>query len=148
MLTGDIWGGVWGMSGGCLGVSEWYSWKSEALGCVWGVSGFSVLAVWSRNTILAQPGKAHFFKACQREIIKPNDFCQPYSILQGRKTQIPTKHIRAPPISMNTTQISPGHPPGILQTPPRHVQGTKDDNRHQQRQRASPRHPKTLTGAV
>ena len=36
-------GGVCGISGGCLGVSEWYSWISEALGCVWGVSGFSVL---------------------------------------------------------------------------------------------------------
>ena len=49
---------------------------------------------------------------------------------------------------MNTTQISPGHPPDILQTPPRHLQGTRDANRCQQRQRASPRHPKTLTGAV
>ena len=46
-------GGVWRMSGGCLGVSEWNSWKSEALGFVWGVSGFSVLAVWSQSTILA-----------------------------------------------------------------------------------------------
>ena len=50
-------GGVWGMSGGFLEVSEWYSWISEALGCFWGVSGFSVLAVWSHNTILAQPWK-------------------------------------------------------------------------------------------
>ena len=47
-------GGVWGMSGGYLGVSKWYSWKSEAFGWVWGVYGFSVPAVWSRNTILAQ----------------------------------------------------------------------------------------------
>ena len=31
--------GVWGMSGGYLGVSEWYSWKLEALGCVWGYLG-------------------------------------------------------------------------------------------------------------
>ena len=54
----EMCGGVWGMSGGCLGVSEWYSWKSEALECVCGVSGFSVLAVWSHNTILAQPWKA------------------------------------------------------------------------------------------
>ena len=27
------------MSGGYLGVSEWYSWKSKALGCVWGYLG-------------------------------------------------------------------------------------------------------------
>ena len=65
LLPGDVWGvsvgclgGVWGMSGGCLEVSEWYSWKSEAIGCVWGVSGFSSLAVWRHNTILAQPWKA------------------------------------------------------------------------------------------
>ena len=32
-------GGVWEMSGGYLGVSEWYSWKSKALGCVWGYLG-------------------------------------------------------------------------------------------------------------
>ena len=48
-------GGVCGMSWGCLGVSEWYLWKSEVHGCVGGVSGFSVLAVWSKNTSLAQP---------------------------------------------------------------------------------------------
>ena len=37
-------GHVWGVSGGCLGgvqgISEWYSQKSEVLGCVWWVSGF------------------------------------------------------------------------------------------------------------
>ena len=32
-------GGVWGMSGGYLGVSEWYSWKLKALGFVWGYLG-------------------------------------------------------------------------------------------------------------
>ena len=32
-------GGVWGMSGGNQGVSEWYSWKSKALSCVWGFLG-------------------------------------------------------------------------------------------------------------
>ena len=48
-------GGVWEESEGCLGVSEWYSWKLEALEYVWGVYGFSILAVWSENTILAQP---------------------------------------------------------------------------------------------
>ena len=44
-----------GVSGGCLGgvwgISEWYLWKLEALGCAWGVCGFSVLKVWSKNTI-------------------------------------------------------------------------------------------------
>ena len=40
---------------GCLEVSECHSWNLEALGCVWGVSGFSFLAVWSQNTILAHP---------------------------------------------------------------------------------------------
>ena len=39
-------------------LSEWGSWKSEAIGCVWGISGFASLAVWSQNTILAQPWKA------------------------------------------------------------------------------------------
>ena len=43
---------------------------------------------------------------------------------------------------MNTTQISPGHPPDIS----REQEMPTDDNRRQQRQRASPRHPKTLTG--
>ena len=51
--------GVWGMSRGCLWVFEWHSWKSEVLRCVWGVSGFSVLAVCSCSTTLAQPWKAH-----------------------------------------------------------------------------------------
>ena len=37
-------GGVWGMSVWCFGASEWYSFKSEALGCVWGLSGFSLLS--------------------------------------------------------------------------------------------------------
>ena len=32
-------GGVWWMSVGCLEVSAWHSWKSEALGCVWGYLG-------------------------------------------------------------------------------------------------------------
>ena len=54
-------GGVCGISGGCPGIFEWYSWKSEALGCVWGVSGLSVLAVWSQNTILAQPQNGTIF---------------------------------------------------------------------------------------
>ena len=54
-------GDVLGVYGGCLMVSEWYLWKSEALECIWGVSGFSVLAVRNHNTILAQPWKGHFF---------------------------------------------------------------------------------------
>ena len=41
--------------------SVWYSWKSEALGCVWGVSGFSVLAVWSQNTSFEKPWKVWLF---------------------------------------------------------------------------------------
>ena len=47
-------GGIWGVYGGCLMVSEWYVWKSEALTCVWRVYGLSVLAVQSHNTILAK----------------------------------------------------------------------------------------------
>ena len=54
-------GGIWGVYGGCLMVSEWYLWKSEALTCVWRVSGLSVLAVQSHNTILAKPWKAQLF---------------------------------------------------------------------------------------
>ena len=53
-------GGVWEDPEGCLGVSEWYSWKLEALEYVWGVYGFSILAVWSENTILAQPWMVRF----------------------------------------------------------------------------------------
>ena len=45
MFPGDALGVSGAMSGWCLGASEWYSFKSEALGCVWGLSGFSVLAV-------------------------------------------------------------------------------------------------------
>ena len=47
--------------GRCLDVLEWYSWTSEALGCVCGASGFSVPAVWGYNTILAKPWKTQFF---------------------------------------------------------------------------------------
>ena len=54
-------GGVWWMSGGCLEVSEWNSWTSEALRCVWGVSGFSVLALWSHNTIWHSPERHDLF---------------------------------------------------------------------------------------
>ena len=61
--------GVWGMSEGCLWVFEWYSWKSEMLECVWGVSGSSILAVWSCNTTLAQPWKAQFFSPDHTEAL-------------------------------------------------------------------------------
>ena len=54
-------GVIRGMFGGCLGKAEWYSWKSEAHKCVWGVYGFSSLAVWSENTILVQPRTVRFF---------------------------------------------------------------------------------------
>ena len=51
------WQVLWMACGGIkLVILEW-----EAPGCVFGISGFSVLAVWSRNTILAQSRKAHFF---------------------------------------------------------------------------------------
>ena len=66
------------MSGRCLGwclgggqrISEWYSWKLELLGCGLGVSGFLALAVWSRNTILAQAWKAWLFSSDHTEISK------------------------------------------------------------------------------
>ena len=54
-------GDVWGISGGCMWVFQWYSWKSEMFGCDFGVSGFSILAVWSCNATLAQPWKAQLF---------------------------------------------------------------------------------------
>ena len=44
---------------------------------------------------------------------------------------------------MNTTQISPGHPPDILQTPPRHLQGTRDANRWQQTPTETKSQPET-----
>ena len=45
--------GYLGGDGGCLMVSKWYLWKSRALKCGWGISGLSVLAVRSYNTLLA-----------------------------------------------------------------------------------------------
>ena len=56
------------------------------------------------------------------------------SILQGLRTQILHKHIRAPPISMNITQTAPRHLPDIPQTYPGSMtcqQTTKDYNRRQ-----------------
>ena len=52
---------------------------------------------------------------------------------------IPTKNIRAPQISMNTTQI----PQDTPQTPPRHLQRTQNFNRHQQTPTDANRHPQT-----
>ena len=55
----DFPGDVWGLLRGCLcgvwGVSEWYSWKLEALRRVLGVSGIPVLTVWSHYIISAHP---------------------------------------------------------------------------------------------
>ena len=86
-------------AGGCLGVSDWYSWKSEALGCVWGYLASqslqygAVTLFWhslerpiffsSDHTETSKYQNVHmsaqqewlglaifqFFKACQRKII-------------------------------------------------------------------------------
>ena len=63
-------GGVCGISGGCLGVSEWYSWISEALGCVWGVSGFSVLQYGAKTPFWHNPKKHNFFSSNHTETSK------------------------------------------------------------------------------
>ena len=57
------------------------------------------------------------------------------------ETNIPPKHIRAPPISMNTTQISFRHPPDNPVASPRNTT-------YQQTPTDTHRHPKTQTGAV
>ena len=62
--------GVWGISGGCLGISEWFSWKLEALRRVWGVSGIPVLTVWSRSIFLAQPWNPQLFSLDHSETSK------------------------------------------------------------------------------
>ena len=62
--------GVWEVSGGCLGISEWYSWKLEALRCVWGVSGIPVHTVWSRSIFLAQPWNPQLFSLDHSETSK------------------------------------------------------------------------------
>ena len=59
-----------GVFRGCLGVSEGYSWKLEALRRVWGVTGIPVLTVWSRNIILAQPWNAQLFLLDQTKASK------------------------------------------------------------------------------
>ena len=69
----DIWSSM-EMSGGvfrgCLGVSEGYSWKLEALRRVWGVTEIPVLTVWSRNIILVQPWNAQLFLLDQTKASK------------------------------------------------------------------------------
>ena len=54
MFAGDALGVSGGCLGGVWGHLEWYSFISEVFGCVWGLSGFSVLAVWSQNTNLTK----------------------------------------------------------------------------------------------
>ena len=72
-------GGEWGMSGGGGGVSlwvfEWYSWKYMVMGCVWGVSGSSVLTVWNYNTTMAQTWKAQLFLFDHSETSKYQNVC-------------------------------------------------------------------------
>ena len=63
-------GGVCGMSGGCLGVSEWYSWKSEALGYVSGVSGFSVLQYGAKTPFWHNSKRHNFFSSDHTETSK------------------------------------------------------------------------------
>ena len=53
------------------------------------------------------------------------------------------KRIRAPPISINTTQNTPRHHPDIPQTPPRQLQGTQHANRRQQTPTDTTRHTQT-----
>ena len=67
LVSWDVWEVSGKMPGGW---SEWYSWKLELLWCGLGVSGFLALAVWSRNTILAQPWKAWLFSSDHTEISK------------------------------------------------------------------------------
>ena len=61
MFAGDALGVSGGCLGGVWGHLEWHSFKSEVLVCVWGLSGFSVPAVWSQNTNLATPWKVWCF---------------------------------------------------------------------------------------
>ena len=55
-------GVVYGMSGWCLGVYEWYSWKLEALRRILGVSGIPVLTELSCLSMSdTQPWNPQFF---------------------------------------------------------------------------------------
>ena len=72
-------------------------------------------------------------------------------ILQGRRTQIPPKHIPSPYISMNTTQKSIDTPPPSPRHPsfaPRHLQGTQEANRRKQTPTDIKRHPQTPSDTV
>ena len=90
-----------------------------------------------------QMNKSHAFQGCSKLVFW----------LHTARTGNPNtlRQIRAPQISMISTQI----PPDILQTssrhPPdtsRHLQGTQDAIRRQQKPTDTARHPWTLTGAV
>ena len=70
------------------------------------------------------------------------------SILQGRRTQIHPKRIRASPISMNTNQNTPKHHPDIPQTPPRQLQGTQHANRGQRTPTDTTKHTQTAPVSV
>ena len=50
-----------GVSGGCLEVSEWHSWKSEALECVWGYLGSHSLQYGAKTLFWHNPKKKDFF---------------------------------------------------------------------------------------
>ena len=69
-------------------------------------------------------------------------------ILQGRRTQIPPKHIPSPYISMNTTQIPIDTPPEHPSDTPRHLQGTQEVNRWKQTPTDIKRHPQTPSDTV
>ena len=83
-----------------------------------------------------QTNKSHAFQGCSKLVFW----------LHTARTGNPNtlRQIRAPQISMISTQI----PPDILQTPPRHLQGTQDAIRRQHMPTDTARHPWTLTGAV
>ena len=50
-----------GVPGGCLEVSEWHSWKSEALECVWGYLGSHSLQYGAKTLFWHNPKKKDFF---------------------------------------------------------------------------------------
>ena len=53
-------GGVWRMSGGCLGVSGWKSWKSEVLGFVGVYLGSQSLQYGAKTLIWSSPERHDF----------------------------------------------------------------------------------------
>ena len=56
-------GGVLGMSGGYLGVSKWSSWKSEAIGCVWGDLVSQALQYRAKTLFWYSPERYDFFSS-------------------------------------------------------------------------------------